>query len=136
MLRYPVMLPLTEVQLLIAILRDRAVVEQKVKFFKAFWISLGFGFKTVVGEDPDDAGNDSLFGASIPATRADLEELFAACTEAQSFYGGLTLDARPGKLGDGKFIKLFLQYAPQLLSLLALFLDKPEDESIPADEVN
>jgi hypothetical protein len=125
---YPAVLPLSEVQFLISTLRERTVKENKKKFFKSWWMAEGFLLKTIVGEDEDQVDTVGIFGGVQPAAPADFQELAgeikAILDEEQSREG--EFGARPGKLGDGKILKLIIQYGPQLLQLIMLFLDKNE----------
>lgn len=126
---YPPILPLSEVQFLIQTLRERTVAENKVKFFKSLWLVQGHLQKVVVGEDPDIA-ESSLFGGVQPAVNSDLKELATALQNASvevEDSGTFGAAPRVGKLGDGTILKMLLEYAPQIISLILLILDQVPD---------
>lgn len=131
MIAYPSMLPLACVQNAISIIKNREIEEKKTEFAHCFWLVEGYVFKMVFGEPPEHESLGGLFGASTPSSAADLQE-FCTCLEdciAENEVEGET--ALPGKLGDGTFLKLLLEYAPQLIALIQLLLKKPEPTPTP-----
>lgn len=125
MIAYPPMLPLACVQNAISILRNREVDAKKSEFAHCLWVVQGYVFKTLFGEPEDHPADGSLFGAVQPVSNADLDELCGClqeCIEENTVEGAT---AGPGKLGDGTFLKLLLEYGPQLIALIQLFLKKP-----------
>lgn len=133
MVAYPNMLPLVCVQNAITILRNREVEAKKVEFAHCLWVVQGYVFKTLFGEPEGHESVAGLFGATTPVSPADLQELSGCLQEAieENEVDTEFPTARPGKLGDGTILKLLLQYAPQLIALIQLLLEKPPE---PAPE--